>query len=112
MRPAQVVLADRLAALSIAAPRVPLIGNASVELCDDGEKVRAALVQQITSPVRWVECVTTAFGLGCKSFLELGPGRTLSGLVRLIEPTAHVMAVDARAALQEVAARRAARDPP
>jgi len=108
MRPAQTVLADRIAALSIAAPRVPLIGNASADLCDDGEKIRAALVRQITSPVRWVECVMTAFGLGCETFLELGPGRTLSGLVRQIEPAAHVLAADARPALQELAARRAA----
>jgi [acyl-carrier-protein] S-malonyltransferase len=42
------------------------------------------LIGQIASPVRWVEAVRTLIGSGCDSFLELGPGRVLSGLVRQI----------------------------
>ena len=54
--------------------------------------VREALIAQIASPVRWVDCLQTMVGEGCDRALELGPGRVLSGLIRKTTPeieTAH-----------------------
>jgi [acyl-carrier-protein] S-malonyltransferase len=56
--------------------------------------VHDALVAQIASPVLWVECVRTLTGNGCDSFLELGSGRTLSGLVRQIDPEVETFSAD------------------
>jgi [acyl-carrier-protein] S-malonyltransferase len=49
------------------------------------------LIAQIASPVRWVDCVRALVGAGATTFLELGPGRVLAGLVRQIEPAADVV---------------------
>jgi [acyl-carrier-protein] S-malonyltransferase len=84
MKPVQAQLADSMAELDWSEPAVPLVSNASGEAVSDAEGVREALIAQIASPVRWVDCVETLVGAGCTEFVELGPGRVLSGLVRQI----------------------------
>ena len=54
----------------------------------DPADIRTLLVQQVTGTVRWRECVLTATALGVDSFVELGAGKVLSGLVRRIAPDA------------------------
>jgi [acyl-carrier-protein] S-malonyltransferase len=78
---------------------VPIASNASGELVSTGDQVRAALIAQIASPVRWEACVRAMVAFGATTFLELGPGRVLSGLVRQIEPGARVQAADSPAKL-------------
>jgi [acyl-carrier-protein] S-malonyltransferase len=63
---------------------VPLVANATGAPVSDAAGVREALIAQIASPVRWVDCVQTLVASGCTDFLELGPGRVLSGLVRQV----------------------------
>jgi [acyl-carrier-protein] S-malonyltransferase len=75
-------------------PEVPLMSNAFAELQRTGEDVRRALVEQIASPVRWVDCVRGLIARGAGSFLELGSGRVLTGLVRQIDPEAETFAAD------------------
>jgi [acyl-carrier-protein] S-malonyltransferase len=104
MEPVQSELAEHMKSIAWSDPRVPMASNASGELATTADAVRQALVAQIASPVRWVDCVTTMFGQGCQMFLELGPGRVLGGLVRQIEPGAKVFAADSPAKLQEFAA--------
>ena len=53
-----------------------------------------ALVAQIASPVLWVQCVETMVANGCDTFLELGPGRVLSGLVRQINSDVETFPAD------------------
>jgi [acyl-carrier-protein] S-malonyltransferase len=64
--------------------------------------VREALIAQIASPVRWVECVQTLVDEGVTSAIELGPGRVLSGLIRQIDPTLETQRADSPAALAKV----------
>lgn len=69
-----------------------------------GGEVRGALIDQIASAVRWVDCVETLRENGVTRFIELGPGRVLSGLVRRIDREAETLAVDSVAKLKGLSA--------
>ncbi len=101
MVPVQQRLATEMESIPFSDPRVPMASNASGQLVSSADDVRQALIDQIASPVRWVDCVGTLSAAGCRRFLELGPGRVLSGLVRQIEPNAQVSAADSPAALEQ-----------
>ncbi len=94
MKPVQSALADRMQDLQWRDPAPPLVSNASGGLVETADGVRDALVAQIASPVLWVDCVRTLLDAGVSTFLELGSGRVLSGLVRQIEPDAETFAAD------------------
>ena len=82
MKPAQAKMAEAMKEVSWSNPGVPMASNASGGLVTTGDEVRQALVAQIASPVRWVDCARTLSDAGADRFLELGPGRVLGGLVR------------------------------
>ena len=84
MRPVQERMAEAMADVAWSDPEVPLVSNASGAAVRTADEVREALVAQIASPVRWVECAQALAAAGCGTFLELGPGRVLGGLVRQI----------------------------
>ena len=88
MAPAARVMQDALGAVSVQPPLVPLIANVSAAKATDPAEIRDLLVQQVTGTVRWRECVLAATELGVDSFVELGAGKVLSGLVRRIAPDA------------------------
>jgi len=103
MKPVQKDLAETMDGLSWDEPDTPLVANWSGEILTSGQAIHEALVTQIASPVLWVDCVRTLREAGCGTFLELGPGRVLSGLVRQIDPEAEVMNADSREALTSFA---------
>lgn len=94
MEPVQSALAEKMQGLEWQDPHPPLVSNASAKVVDSASGVREALVAQIASPVLWVDCVRTLVDAGVTSFLELGSGRVLSGLVRQVEPEAETFAAD------------------
>jgi [acyl-carrier-protein] S-malonyltransferase len=106
MEPVQSELAKTMESLSWSDPRVPMASNARGGLVTAADEVRQALIEQIASPVLWVDCVTTLLGQGCQTFLELGPGRVLGGLVRQIDGSAEVFAADSPAKLSAFGERR------
>jgi [acyl-carrier-protein] S-malonyltransferase len=85
MVPVRDALADTLASVAWRDPAVPIASNASGQLVRSADTVRQALVDQIAQPVLWATCVQTLVSSGVTSFLELGPGRVLSGLIRRID---------------------------
>jgi [acyl-carrier-protein] S-malonyltransferase len=99
MKPVQERLGTKMEGLSWRDPETPLVANCSGDVLTTGDAIHDALVTQIASPVLWVDCVRTLRGAGCGRFLELGPGRVLSGLVRQVDPEAEVMNADSRGAL-------------
>jgi [acyl-carrier-protein] S-malonyltransferase len=94
MEPTQAKMAEAMRDVEWLDPQTPLVGNATAELKTTGAEVRDALIAQIASPVRWVDCVRTLRREGCGTFLELGSGRTLSGLIRQIDDQAETFAAD------------------
>jgi [acyl-carrier-protein] S-malonyltransferase len=94
MEPVQQELGQEMEGIEFSDPDTPLMSNAFAELMTTGDDVRRALIAQIASPVRWVECTEALVEAGCSTFLELGSGRTLSGLVRQINPDVETFPAD------------------
>ncbi len=88
MAPAADVMAEALDAAPIAPPIVPLIANVTAGKVSDPDEIRRLLVQQVTGTVRWRESVAAAAAIGIDSFVELGAGKVLAGLVKRIVPDA------------------------
>lgn len=107
MKPVQARMAEAMTDVSWCDPEVPLASNASGTIVGTAQEVREALVAQIASPVRWVDCVGALVERGCTTFLELGPGRVLSGLVRQIAAEADAAPADSPRTLEEFARARA-----
>ena len=108
MEPVQRELAEAMQGIEWSDPDTPLVGNATGALKTTGDEVREALIAQIASPVLWVDCVRTLVGNGCDTFLELGSGRVLTGLVRQIEPDVETFAADSPKKLGKFAERSSA----
>jgi [acyl-carrier-protein] S-malonyltransferase len=100
MRPAAERLGERLAAVSIRSPAVPVLHNVSVDTASDPDRIRALLVQQLYRPVRWVETVERLSREGVSVLLELGPGKVLTGLGKRIDKNLEGIAVFDSASLK------------
>ncbi|WP_373091484.1 ACP S-malonyltransferase [Zhongshania sp.] len=85
MRPAGEKLAEALAAVSLQSPRVPVVHNVHGKTEGDPSAIKALLVEQIYSAVKWVSCVETMAAAGITTTIEAGPGKVLSGLNKRIE---------------------------
>jgi [acyl-carrier-protein] S-malonyltransferase len=91
MKPAEERLAPELRALAAHAPRVPIVANVDAEPKRDAASAIEALVQQVSSPVRWEAVVRRLASEGVTTYVEVGPGTVLSGLVRKIDREATVV---------------------
>ena len=85
MRPAAQALKEKLAAIVLSAPLVPVINNIDVAAETDVDRIRAALYRQSFGPVRWVECIRAIKARGVTHIVECGPGKVLAGLVKRID---------------------------
>jgi [acyl-carrier-protein] S-malonyltransferase len=84
MLPAQECLASTLESVPFHDPCFPVAANVDARLMTRGPEVRDALIRQVTGPVRWVECIHLLRQSGATHFIEIGPGKVLSGLNRQI----------------------------
>ncbi len=105
MKPAQERLAVDLDQAEIADPQVPLANNVDAALVRSSALVREGLKRQVTSPVRWEPSMRVLRGENVDCFIEVGPGRVLSGLLRQIDPQAECLRVEDKATLIETLAR-------
>ena len=87
-------LKEGLAKVPMQTPKVPLISNVEAKPVNDAEAIRGLLLRQLTSPVRWIEAMRNALGLGCTEALEVGPGKVLMGLARGISRDMKVTPVE------------------
>jgi [acyl-carrier-protein] S-malonyltransferase len=88
LAPAADTMAEALENTPPGPPIVPLIANVTAAKATDPTEIRDLLVRQVTATVRWRECVNAMVELGVDSFVELGAGKVLSGLIRRIAPDA------------------------
>lgn len=88
MAPAADAMAEAFANIPPRAPLVPVVANVTAQKVTDPSQIRDLLVQQVTATVRWRESVQEMTALGVDSFIELGAGKVLAGLVKRIAPDA------------------------
>ena len=94
MRPAAVRLEADLRATKFGPLEIPLITNVDAEIITTGDEARDALIRQVTLPVRWEQSIHALIEEGVTSFIEVGPSRVLSGLLRQIDRSVHCTNVE------------------
>lgn len=98
-------VADRFAAVleqvTISGARIPVVSNVTAQPVRQGDEIRKLLIAQVASPVRWEQSVQTMAGRGVTTFVELGPGTTLSGLIRKTVSGVQMLHVEDKESLAE-----------
>jgi [acyl-carrier-protein] S-malonyltransferase len=108
MQPARQRLGQDLEAAEIADPQIPLVNNVDAQVVRSALAVRDGLKRQVTAPVRWEESIRVLRAQGVEAFVEVGPGKVLTGLLRQIDRQAEGLHAEDLASLQEVLTRLAA----
>jgi [acyl-carrier-protein] S-malonyltransferase len=75
---------DALKGFEIKDAVIPFVNNVDAQFISGADEIRESLIRQISQPVRWEDCVKTISSKGILAFIEVGPGKVLSGLVRRI----------------------------
>jgi [acyl-carrier-protein] S-malonyltransferase len=101
MKPAQDRLAPDLQALSLRKPLVPVACNVDAALVEDVEPSRDALIRQVTGAVRWDPCMRLLIAQGVQTFVEIGSGKVLCGLMRQIDRSKKCVNAEDEASLQK-----------
>ena len=91
MKPAELRLAPELRALTVHDPRVPLVANVDADVKRRAADAIEALIAQVSAPVRWESVVRRLASEGVTTYVEVGPGTALSGMVKRIQPEATVV---------------------
>ena len=95
MMPAAERLKEKLQEITFTSPQIPVLNNADVQVRDNADDIRAALVKQLHQPVRWVECIQKLADDGVEHIVECGPGKVLMGLnKRIVRQVKHYSVSD------------------
>ncbi|MFQ5739366.1 MAG: ACP S-malonyltransferase [Acidobacteriota bacterium] len=100
MKPAQERLADVLKKTRLRDLRIPLVNNVDAAETRTADEVRDGLIRQVSSPVRWSDCLATLRGVGVTSFVEVGPRKVLTLLIRQTDRSARVKSIQNREQLE------------
>jgi len=103
MAPAQERLAVDLSRIPFRDPAVPLVNNVDARVVRTAKECREGLIRQVSAPVRWQQSVEAMAADGVTTFVEVGPGTVLSGLVKKISKGAQVLSVEDPASLEKAA---------
>ena len=93
-------LAELLNTLEIKNPEVPIVNNADAMFLTSAERIKTSLVNQLNSPLLWEDSVRNMVETGIDTFIEVGPGKVLSGLIKRIEPSVKLYNVEDSASLK------------
>lgn len=104
MVPAGEKLAKDLEGVAINDPAIPVVANVSADYVRTGAEVRASLLKQVYSPVRWEESVRLLVAGGMQTFVEVGPGKVLSGLIKKTSKETMLYNIEDLASLEKVLA--------
>jgi len=104
MQPAYERLGHVLQSAQLCQPTIPVVCNVEGRAVKDADDIRSMLVEQVTGSVRWADCVTCLLDeLGCDTFLELGPGTTLAGMIARIRKGTIIYSVGSAEDLEKFA---------
>jgi len=101
MAPAAAALRTAIEAVSIAPARIPVIGNTQAQRLSTPEAIRAELVAQLTGSVRWTGTIQQMVAAGVATFVEIGPGEVLTGLVKRIDRKAQRVNINSPAGIMD-----------
>ena len=104
MQPAQDGLSPILQEMPFSAAKIPIVVNVDAALLTDGARLRDALIRQVTGAVRWTESMQLLIAEGVTTFIEAGPGKVLSGLLRQIDRSQKCAQVEDPAGLEKLLA--------
>jgi [acyl-carrier-protein] S-malonyltransferase len=104
MQPAQDEVARVLSGIYLSDPAIPVASNVTGKLVATAEEARNALIHQVTGAVRWIDCVNTLVAAGADTFVEAGPGKVLTGLMKQIAPDRKALNVEDAASLEKTLA--------
>ena len=103
MKPAALKMEERLSEIEIIAPKIPVVQNVTAVYETDPESIRRNLVDQVCAPVRWTESIKTLWDNQVENFVECGPGRVLSGLIKRVNKRAVVCSLSAEIEANQLA---------
>ncbi len=104
MKMAQNKLRQEIASLTINPPQIPVIANVTADCVSTPEKIKELLIEQIASPVLWENSLRKMVACGVDIFIEVGPGKVLTGLVRRTIPAAECLNVEDKVSLEKTLA--------
>jgi [acyl-carrier-protein] S-malonyltransferase len=94
MKPAAERLTGLVESTVFTAPLLPVVHNVNGQVASDVSLIKSLMLEQIYSPVRWVDCVLTLRERGAENLIECGPGRVLNGLSKRIDRELRSFATD------------------
>ncbi len=94
MQPAQEKLAAAIENTNFRKPMIPVYQNITTTAVSDPEEIKQNLIKQLTGPVKWTQSVQNMIKDGASVFIEVGPGKTLQGLIKKINPTVTVSSIN------------------
>ncbi|MCL2389363.1 MAG: ACP S-malonyltransferase [Elusimicrobia bacterium] len=101
MNPAADMMKERLATAELSVPEFGVVTNCDATMTKDASVIKDKLVSQIKSSVKWEQSIKTLADSGAELFIEIGPGRVLSGLMRRIDKTKKVINIEDKASLEK-----------
>ncbi|MCX7711049.1 MAG: ACP S-malonyltransferase [Clostridia bacterium] len=94
LKPAGEKLAAELEGIELSDMKLPVVTNVTAEYIQDKSKVKELLIKQVSNPTKWEECVNAMLKDGVDTFVEIGPGKTLSGFIKKISKEAKTLNID------------------
>ena len=94
LEPASIQLKEAITSVSMNEPTLPIVSNTLAEVFQDKEQIKEMMVKQVMSPVYWEDSVKTMIDLGVDTFIEVGPGKTLSSFIKKIDKTVTILNVE------------------
>lgn len=93
-------LAELLEKTDLKTPSIPIVNNADALFLNNRESIRSSLVRQLNNPLLWEDSIRAIMDSGIDTFVEVGPGKVLSGLIKRIDPKARVFNVEDNTSLE------------
>ncbi|MDA2935301.1 ACP S-malonyltransferase, partial [Acidobacteria bacterium AH-259-D05] len=103
MKPAEERLSKVIQTIPFQDLKIPLVNNLEAKEVTGGKEAREGLVKQVSSPVLWSDCIERLVRSGVSTFVEVGPGKVLRGLIRRIAPSVQALCIGNREQLEEYA---------
>ena len=94
MAPATSIMKEEIINTDFSIPNVEIVSNVTAKPSKDPEKIKNQLIEQIEKPVRWRESIINMVNAGCEKFIEIGPGKVLSGLIKRIDSNVKLIQVN------------------